>query len=87
MLGQAFKVTSAVVVLAVAGEFLLSPALSCWAAHVLVQRDAGSPDTAQLLLLSPGGGMGLMMRRFAEAPAHQPGSACRATLLRAVSPR
>ena len=86
MLGQTFKVTSVMAMLAVAGEFFLSPPPSCWAAHVLVQQDAGSADTAQLVLLSPGG-MGLMMRRFAEAPAHQPGSVCRATLLRAVSPR
>ncbi|MBR0671486.1 hypothetical protein [Neoroseomonas soli] len=87
MLGQILKVTAVLAAFAAAGEILLAPPLSCWAANVLVQRDSGSPDTAQLVLFSPGGGVGMMLRRFAERPPDQPGSNCRATLRRAVTPR
>ena len=86
MFGQILKVVAVVGVLAVAGEFL-SPPLSCWVANGLVQRDAGGGDMAQLTLFSPGGGVGMMLRRFAERPPDQPGSACRGALMRAFTPR
>lgn len=87
MLGPTIKAAALAAALALGGELLLSPPLSCWVANVLAYRDPADANAVGLVLLQPGGGVGMMLRRFLERPADLPGSACRATLLALVTPR